>query len=100
MALPVRQFGTTDMAITRVGIGASAFGGGGWALGWGQQDDADSMASIHRALDAGINWVDTASLYGLGHSEDVVALALHGVAKADRPYVFTKCGIGWGQSER
>lgn len=100
MALPLRRFGTTDMHITKVGLGASALGGGDWALGWGDQDDLDSIASIHRALEAGINWIDTASLYGLGHSEDVVARALEGVPEADRPYVFTKCGIGWDPADR
>jgi aryl-alcohol dehydrogenase-like predicted oxidoreductase len=100
MTLPMRQFGTTDMKITRVGLGASALGGGDWALGWGEQDDLDSIASIRRALDAGINWIDTASLYGLGHSEDVVARALEGIPDAERPYVFTKCGIGWDPADR
>ncbi|HRE03929.1 MAG TPA: aldo/keto reductase, partial [Ilumatobacteraceae bacterium] len=100
MTLRLRHFGTTDMRVTNIGIGASALGGGDWALGWGDQDDADSIACIHRALEAGINWIDTASLYGLGHSEDVVARALHGIPDADRPYVFTKCGIGWDPYDR
>lgn len=100
MTLATRQFGTTDMYVTKIGLGASALGGADWALGWGEQDDMDSIESIHRALEAGINWIDTASLYGLGHSEEVVRRALEGIAEADRPYVFTKCGIGWDPSNR
>jgi aryl-alcohol dehydrogenase-like predicted oxidoreductase len=90
--LPKRQLGNSDLAITPVGFGAWAIGGSGWQFGWGRQDDADSIAAIHRALELGINWIDTAAVYGLGHSEEVVARAL-----ADwpgpRPYVFTKCGL-------
>ena len=71
-ALPVRQLGTTDMEITRVGFGAWATGGGGWAYGWGPQDDEESLAAMNRALERGVNWVDTAAVYGLGHSEEVV----------------------------
>src|ERR1700681_4419798 len=84
---PVRQLGTTDMEITRVGFGAWATGGGEW----GPQDDAASIAAINRALELGINWIDTAPIYGLGHSEDVVGRALAGLA--DRPLVFTKCSL-------
>lgn len=100
MDLPLRRFGATDMYITRIGFGASALGGGDWALGWGDQDDVDSIESIHRALDGGINWIDTAALYGLGHSEEVVARAIAGIPDPDRPYVFTKCGIGWDPDDR
>ncbi len=88
-----RQLGPSDLHITPVGFGAWAIGGGGWAFGWGAQDDADSVAAIREALDLGINWIDTAAVYGLGHSEEVVAKALDGVA--NRPYVFTKCGRVW-----
>lgn len=90
-----RQLGTSDLHITRVGFGAWAIGGGGWAFAWGAQDDADSVAAIREAVDLGINWIDTAAVYGLGHSEEVVAKALDGVA--NRPYVFTKCGRVWDE---
>lgn len=87
--------GTTDMEITRLGFGAWAIGGGEWAFGWGDQDDAESVAAIRHAVGAGINWIDTASVYGLGHSEVVVAKALKDIPEAERPYVFTKCGMVW-----
>lgn len=90
-----RQLGHTDLHITRLGFGAWAIGGGGWDYAWGPQDDADSIAAIHRALDLGMNWIDTAAVYGLGHSEEVVAKALHGLA--ERPYVFTKCELVWDE---
>jgi aryl-alcohol dehydrogenase-like predicted oxidoreductase len=90
-----KQLGNSDLNITPVGYGAWAIGGGGWAFGWGPQDDADSIASIHESLDAGINWIDTAAIYGLGHSETVVAKALQGRAK--KPYVFTKCARVWNE---
>jgi len=86
-----RKLGNTDLEITRIGFGAWAIGGGDWEFGWGPQDDDDSVAAIHRALELGVNWIDTAAAYGLGHSEDVVARALDG--RRDRPYVFTKCGL-------
>src|SRR5437016_6511652 len=88
-----RQLGTSDLHITPIGFGAWAIGGGGWEFAWGTQDDRDSIAAIREALDAGINWIDTAAVYGLGHSEEVVARALEGVR--DRPYVFTKCSMVW-----
>ena len=84
-----RQLGNSDMHITTVGLGAWAIGGGGWFAGWGPQDDADSIATIHRALDAGMNWIDTAAVYGLGHSEEVVGKAVK--ERSDKPYIFTKC---------
>ncbi|MEA2706159.1 MAG: hypothetical protein QOH22_947, partial [Gemmatimonadaceae bacterium] len=74
--LPTRQLGTTDINITRVGFGAWAAGGGGWAYGWGPQDDDQSLAAMSRALDLGVNWIDTAAVYGLGHSEEVVGRLL------------------------
>ncbi len=90
--LPARQLGTTDMKITRVGFGSWAVGGD-WAVGWGSQDDTDSVAAIRRAVGRGINWIDTAAIYGLGHSEEVVASALADIPRGERPYVFTKCGL-------
>ncbi len=81
------------MSITRIGFGAWAIGGD-WQFGWGAQDDAHSIAAIHRALELGVNWIDTAAVYGLGHSEEVVARALR-EWKGARPYVFTKCGMLW-----
>jgi len=88
--METRQLGRSDLRITRLGVGAWAMGGGDWKFGWGHQDDADSVAAIHRALDLGINWIDTAAVYGLGHSEEVVARAIRG--RSPRPYIFTKCG--------
>lgn len=93
--METRQFGKTDMQTTVVGLGAWAIGGPGWRAAWGPQDDNDSVATIQRALDLGINWIDTAAVYGLGHSEEVVARALDG--RSDRPYVFTKCGRVWDE---
>ena len=90
-----RILGNSDLAITPIGFGAWAIGGGGWAFGWGPQDDADSIASIHEALDCGINWIDTAAVYGLGHSEEVVAKALADIPSQRRPYVFTTCARVW-----
>lgn len=94
--MQTRRLGNSDLDITPLGFGAWAVGGSGWAFGWGPQDDADSVAAIHEALEVGINWIDTAPVYGLGHSEEVVARALEGVAK--RPYVFTKCERVWDDS--
>jgi aryl-alcohol dehydrogenase-like predicted oxidoreductase len=88
----MRKLGNADLHITRVGYGAWAIGGSGWQFAWGAQDDSESVAAIHRALELGVNWIDTAAVYGLGHSEEVVGRALkewHG----SRPYVFTKCGL-------
>src|SRR5713226_9596891 len=86
--LKTQQLGTTGLEITRVGFGAWAIGGGGWEFGWGPQDDEDSIEAIHRALELGVNWIDTAAAYGFGHSEEVVGRALEGLG--ERPYVFTK----------
>jgi aryl-alcohol dehydrogenase-like predicted oxidoreductase len=99
-SLPVRQLGTTDMEITRVGFGSWAAGGGGWAAGWGAQDDGESISAMNRALEHGVNWIDTAAVYGLGHSEEVVGRLLKGRGAADRPYVFTKCGLVWDENNR
>ena len=95
-----RPFGRTGMSITRVGFGAWAIGGGDWAFGWGDQDEAASIAAIRRACESGINWIDTAAVYGLGRSEETVAKALRGMPAASRPYVFTKCGLVWSEENR
>ena len=88
--------GNSDLRITRFGFGAWAAGGGGWQFGWSTQDDNDSIAAIHGALEIGINWIDTAAVYGLGHSEEIVAKALSDWPGA-KPYVFTKCGMVWNE---
>src|SRR2546423_1220812 len=98
-SLPVRQLGTTDLNITRVGFGAWATGGGGWAFGWGPQNDEESIAAMNHAIDLGVNWIDTAAVYGLGRSEEVVGRFLKQRKGGDRPYVFTKCGLVWDQSD-
>ena len=87
------RLGNSDLMITPLGVGAWAMGGGGWQFAWGAQDDSASIAAIRAALEAGWNWIDTAAIYGLGHSEEVVARALEGLAT--RPYVFTKCALCW-----
>ena len=91
------RFGKTELEITPVGFGAWAIGGGGWAAAWGPQDDDEAVGAIRRAVELGINWVDTAAVYGLGHSEELVARALKNVPEADRPYVFTKCSLVWDE---
>jgi aryl-alcohol dehydrogenase-like predicted oxidoreductase len=89
-----RKLGNSDLQITPVGFGAWATGGAGWEFSWGAQDDADSVAAIHRALELGVNWIDTAAVYGIGHSEEVVARAVKGW-RVPRPYIFTKCVLTW-----
>jgi aryl-alcohol dehydrogenase-like predicted oxidoreductase len=89
--LATTELGSTGMEITRVGFGAWAIGGGGWEFGWGPQDDEESIAAIHRALELGVNWIDTAAGYGFGRSERVVGRAIEGVAQ--RPFLFTKCSL-------
>jgi aryl-alcohol dehydrogenase-like predicted oxidoreductase len=91
--MQTRKLGASDLEITPIGVGAWAMGGGGWQFAWGAQDDQESVEAIHAALDKGINWIDTAAIYGLGHSEEVVGCALAGRSK--KPLVFTKCGIVW-----
>ena len=93
-----KRLGNSDLELTPIGIGAWAMGGGGWQFAWGPQDDDESIAAIHAALDHGINWIDTAAVYGLGHSEEVVARALAG--RANRPYVFTKCERVWNEQRQ
>jgi aryl-alcohol dehydrogenase-like predicted oxidoreductase len=92
--MQTRNLGNSDLHITPVGYGAWAVGGSGWQFAWGSQDDNESIAAIHRSLELGANWIDTAAVYGLGHSEEVVALALK-TWSGPRPYVFTKCGLRW-----
>lgn len=93
--LQKRRLGNSDLEITPIGFGAWAIGGPGWEYAWGAQDDQDSVSAIHAALDAGINWIDTAAVYGIGHSEEIVAKALQG--RSERPYVFTKCSLLWDE---
>jgi aryl-alcohol dehydrogenase-like predicted oxidoreductase len=89
----LRTLGNSDLQLTPIGFGAWAIGGGNWEYSWGPQDDNQSIAAIHRALDLGVNWIDTAAIYGLGHSEDIVGRALK--ATAHKPLVFTKCSMRW-----
>jgi aryl-alcohol dehydrogenase-like predicted oxidoreductase len=97
--LPMRPLGGTGMNITRAGFGCYAIGGADWQYGWGKQDDSESIAAIRHAIERGINWIDTAAVYGLGHSEELVARALNDIPRADRPYVFTKCGLDWDDAD-
>ena len=99
-SLATRRLGTTEMELTTVGFGAWAIGGGDWTFGWGPQDDEDSIATIRYAVERGINWIDTAAVYGLGHSEEIVRRALDEVPATERPYVFTKCGMVWDDADR
>jgi aryl-alcohol dehydrogenase-like predicted oxidoreductase len=92
-----KRLGNSDMDISRVGFGAWAIGGGDYAFGWGPQDDAESIATIEHAVASGINWIDTAAIYGLGHSEKVVGQALKNIPASDRPYIFTKCSLVWNE---
>ncbi|MER5861936.1 aldo/keto reductase [Kitasatospora sp. NPDC002040] len=100
MTLSEQPLGSTGINLTRTGFGAWAIGGDGWRYGWGAQDDAASIAAIHHAVDAGINWIDTAAVYGLGHSEEVIGKALAALPPHARPHVFTKCGLVWDESDR
>src|SRR5437016_7052047 len=94
--MKITQLGNSDLLITPIGFGAWAIGGSGWEFGWGEQDDKESVGPIRRALELGVNWIDTAAVYGMGHSEEVVALALR-TWPGRRPYVFTKCGLRWDE---
>jgi aryl-alcohol dehydrogenase-like predicted oxidoreductase len=98
MSLPKRPLGSSGVQITTVGFGAWAIGGGGWAFSWGPQDDEESLATMRHALDLGVTWIDTAAVYGLGHSEEVVGRLLHDLPASGRPLVFTKCGLVWDES--
>ncbi len=99
-SLSTRKLGSSGLEITPVGFGAWAIGGGGWAFGWGPQDDKASIATMRHALDLGVNWIDTAAVYGLGHSEKLVGRLLRDLPKANRPLVFTKCGLIWNDKDR
>jgi aryl-alcohol dehydrogenase-like predicted oxidoreductase len=90
-----KKLGNSDLGLTPIGFGSWAVGGGDWQFSWGPQDDNDSIAAIHKALELGINWIDTAAVYGLGHSEEVVARALK--TTSHHPYIFTKCGLVWDE---
>jgi len=94
--METKQFGNTDMMITRTGFGAWAIGGGNWEYAWGPQDDSEAIAAIQRSIENGMNWIDTAAVYGLGHSEELVGKAIKGMSK--KPYIFTKCGLVWDNS--
>jgi aryl-alcohol dehydrogenase-like predicted oxidoreductase len=100
MSLPTRPLGTSGLEITTVGFGAWAAGGGGWSFSWGPQDDEASIAAMRRAVVGGVNWIDTAAVYGLGHSETVVGRFLHSLPAGERPFVFTKCGLVWDEHNR
>ncbi len=97
-SLETRQLGNSDLKLTPIGFGAWAIGGGNWDFGWGPQDDRESVEAIQRALEGGMNWIDTAAIYGLGHSEEIVAKALAHCTK--KPYVFTKCSMRWDENRR
>jgi len=98
--MQTRPFGRTGLLISPVGFGAWAVGGGGYAFGWGAQDDQESIDAVERAVGLGINWIDTAPVYGLGHSEDVIGRALKRLGSSRRPYVFTKCSLVWEAGQR
>lgn len=99
--METKRLGNSDLELTRIGFGTWAIGGGDWQFGWGPQDDADSIASIHRAIELGINWIDTAAVYGLGHSEEIVGRALKTAPASPsgaKPYIFTKCSMIWDET--
>jgi aryl-alcohol dehydrogenase-like predicted oxidoreductase len=98
--LPTRLLGTSGLDLTTVGFGAWAVGGGAWAFGWGPQDDDESIDAMRRAVALGVNWIDTAAVYGLGHSEELVGRLLRDLPESERPYVFTKCGLVWNARDR
>ncbi|MHB8754558.1 MAG: aldo/keto reductase [Candidatus Acidiferrales bacterium] len=100
MNLSKRALGSSGMEITTVGLGTWAMGGGDWAYAWGPQDDAESLATLRHAIELGINWIDAAAVYGLGHSEEVLGQFLHELSPGERPLVFTKCGLVWDAKDR
>lgn len=100
MEIRKRELGSSGLEITRVGFGAWAIGGGGWSFGWGPQDDKASEETMRHALELGVNWIDTAAVYGLGHSEEVVGRLLRSVPASQRPFIFTKCGLIWDDRNR
>ena len=93
--MKISQLGSSDMWLTPIGFGAWAIGGGDWAMSWGPQDDNASIAAIHKAIDLGVNWIDTAAIYGLGHSEEIVGKAVK--ESHVKPFIFTKCGMVWNK---
>jgi aryl-alcohol dehydrogenase-like predicted oxidoreductase len=95
--MKISQLGSSDMWLTPIGLGAWAIGGGDWAFSWGPQDDKDSIAAVHKAIDLGVNWIDTAPVYGLGHSEEIVGRAVK--ESAVKPFIFTKCGMVWNEKK-
>src|SRR6266704_1783633 len=99
-SLPTRHLGRSGLQITTVGFGAWAAGGGAWAYGWGPQDDEESLDAMRRAVALGVNWIDTAAVYGLGHSEELVGRLLRELPDADRPLVFTKAGLVWNEPDK
>jgi aryl-alcohol dehydrogenase-like predicted oxidoreductase len=100
MTLPTRSLGSSGLDITTAGFGAWAIGGGDWFSGWGPQDDDQSIAAMRHAVERGINWIDTAAVYGLGHSEELVGRLLRELPRGERPFVFTKCGLVWDENDR
>ena len=96
--LPLRTLGNSDLHLTAIGFGAWAIGGGNWDFAWGPQDDSDSIRAIHAAIDHGINWIDTAAIYGLGHSEEIVGQAVR--SSSSKPYIFTKCSMRWDSDRK
>ncbi len=96
-SFPTRKLGKDGPEITRIGFGTWAIGGGGWSYGWGPQDDEASLKAMRHAIELGINWIDTAAVYGLGHSEELVGRLLRELPASERPYVFTKCGLAWDE---
>lgn len=99
MSLPTAPLGRTGPPITRVGFGSWAIGGAGWASAWGAQDDDQSIAAMRHAVERGINWIDTAAIYGVGHSEELVGRLLRELPESQRPLVFTKCGLMWDPAD-
>jgi len=97
MPINKRPLGSSGLEITTVGFGAWAIGGGGWSFGWGPQDDKASESTMRHAIELGVNWIDTAAVYGLGHSEQVVGHFLQSVPASERPFIFTKCGLIWDE---
>jgi aryl-alcohol dehydrogenase-like predicted oxidoreductase len=100
MQINRRALGTRGLEITTVGFGAWAIGGGGWSFGWGPQDDKTSEDTMRRAIELGVNWIDTAAVYGLGHSEEVVGSFVRSLPASERPFIFTKCGLVWDDRKR
>jgi aryl-alcohol dehydrogenase-like predicted oxidoreductase len=100
MQINKRPLGSSGLKITTIGFGSWAIGGGGWSFGWGPQDDKASEDTMRRAIDLGINWIDTAAVYGLGHSEEVVGRFLRSLPSSERPFIFTKCGLVWDERNR